>query len=286
MSDPKWLAQAEELAGGHYHCEDSWYCCSQCTVDRDPGEFCGADDSRRGKPCDCGREGKVQAVALALEEAHAEGLTSCLMHRCREHYTVPQLNESEHQGSECGACAHAAGKAEGREEERARFVAAHESAAESILECPAEVIDGWLARELSDYKMVIDHCTAVYCHVTRGRVSKPQTLPGEVIAIADDFATEDCAEAYAEGKAEGRREGDKFVRLHELKAGWDSYGAPAIAPEAVAAAQGFDVVPTSAGGVQLEWHRHGCDLEIEWGPDGTVVSVSFERRALLPKAPE
>ena len=90
-------------------------------------------------------------------------------------------------------------KAEGAAEERSRFVAAHEAAAESAPECPAEVIAGWLARELADFQMVINHCTEVYVHVTRDRISKPHTLPGEVIALHDDFLTEECEEARDEG---------------------------------------------------------------------------------------
>ena len=60
-----------------------------------------------------------------------------------------------------------------------------------------------------------------------------------------------------------------------LKPGWDSYGAPRIKPEVGRAA--FDllrdimrantpvpsIVPMGDGGVQIEWHVKGIDLEIE-----------------------
>jgi hypothetical protein len=73
-ADPKWLAKAEEAAWPHLHLDDDcWYCCSQCTVDVPAGEFCCADDSRRGKPCDCGRDECVKAILTLVEEAHAEG---------------------------------------------------------------------------------------------------------------------------------------------------------------------------------------------------------------------
>lgn len=63
--------------------------------------------------------------------------------------------------------------------------------------------------------------------------------------------------------------------LLTLESGWDSYGAARIHPENVEAALRLllnvmkeatpapSVVPTSSGGVQLEWHVSGVDLEIE-----------------------
>ena len=56
---------------------------------------------------------------------------------------------------------------------------------------------------------------------------------------------------------------------------WDSYGAHPVNPECVSYALQLlrstmqpdtpppDVVPTSGGGVQIEWHTRGIDLEIE-----------------------
>lgn len=44
----------------HYHCEDSWYCCPQCTHPDHglaPGEICGGNSNRDSKPsdaCNCG----------------------------------------------------------------------------------------------------------------------------------------------------------------------------------------------------------------------------------------
>lgn len=60
-----------------------------------------------------------------------------------------------------------------------------------------------------------------------------------------------------------------------LPAGWDSYGARAIDPQHANAilqmlngimrdtSPAPSVVPTNRGGVQVEWHRGGIDLEIE-----------------------
>ena len=64
-------------------------------------------------------------------------------------------------------------------------------------------------------------------------------------------------------------------RVLSLPRNWDSYGARSIDPANVGAAIELAlalmndgtpapaVVPTSTGGVQLEWHTRGIDLEIE-----------------------
>ena len=65
-----------------------------------------------------------------------------------------------------------------------------------------------------------------------------------------------------------------FVDLLTLPPNWDSYDAVTIEPKADDAAMAFihgllgpmsavpRVVPLADGGLQLEWHRHGIDLEI------------------------
>jgi hypothetical protein len=64
--------------------------------------------------------------------------------------------------------------------------------------------------------------------------------------------------------------------LLSLERGWDSYGSPRIDPKYVSAALDLifitmqdntpppSIVPTSRGGLQLEWHIRGIDLEIEF----------------------
>ena len=70
-----------------------------------------------------------------------------------------------------------------------------------------------------------------------------------------------------------------FVDLLTLPADWDSYGAGAIDQNIVRYAMTFAsgllgpsspaprVVPLSSGGVQLEWHRQGIDLEVVFDRD-------------------
>ena len=67
-----------------------------------------------------------------------------------------------------------------------------------------------------------------------------------------------------------------LAALLRLGPGWDSYGSPPVDPNCVVAAIRMaitilrddspipSVVPTSRGGLQLEWHCGGIDLEIEF----------------------
>lgn len=67
-------------------------------------------------------------------------------------------------------------------------------------------------------------------------------------------------------------------RLAELKPGWDSYGAPALSLAALKVARVMldapQVVPTPGGGIQLEWHQDGLDIEIVI-PAGVANDTSF-----------
>jgi hypothetical protein len=76
-------------------------------------------------------------------------------------------------------------------------------------------------------------------------------------------------------------------QLLALSSNWDSYGAHPVDPacawsawQLLTAVMRDDlpapgIVPTNQGGVQLEWHTRGVDLEVEVAPPRTV-SVSFE----------
>jgi len=68
---------------------------------------------------------------------------------------------------------------------------------------------------------------------------------------------------------------DCIVGLMELAPNWDSFGAQPIDPACILESIKLllsvtnentplpSVVPTSQGGVQLEWHTNGVDLEVE-----------------------
>lgn len=70
----------------------------------------------------------------------------------------------------------------------------------------------------------------------------------------------------------------------QLGPNWDSEGASAVNPNAVAsciqllaqlATPGTpppDLLPNSTGNVSIEWHRNGIDLEIEVGPHGPLYA--------------
>ena len=55
-----------------------------------------------------------------------------------------------------------------------------------------------VARELSDYCVILNNVSEVYCHVTGSRISKPNTSAGAVIAEADDYSTKMMHEEVVE----------------------------------------------------------------------------------------
>lgn len=54
-----------------------------------------------------------------------------------------------------------------------------------------------VARELADYAALMAAASEVYCAVTNGRISKPNTLPAAVIGLAEECAQELADEAVA-----------------------------------------------------------------------------------------
>ncbi len=81
----------------------------------------------------------------------------------------------------------------------------------------------------------------------------------------------------------------KLAELAQLKAGWNSYRAAPISPEAIQRALALldatmsegtpapSVVPLSTGGVQIEWHVAGFDLEVEVpSPPGQIEVCASE----------
>lgn len=73
---------------------------------------------------------------------------------------------------------------------------------------------------------------------------------------------------------------NRASELLALRDNWDSYGSRAIPHAAVdgalrlraAVATEPIMVPTNGGGVQLEWHNRGFDVELELDAHGKLVS--------------
>lgn len=70
--------------------------------------------------------------------------------------------------------------------------------------------------------------------------------------------------------------GNSLDHLRSLRAGWDSYGGKPTADAALRTAESAAWVPVPDGGVQWELRAGGRDIEVEIGPDGSVVDVSVE----------
>ncbi len=72
--------------------------------------------------------------------------------------------------------------------------------------------------------------------------------------------------------------GEPVAWMRDLKPDWDSYGSRRISEDALAIASEihtaltgkWQIVPVATGGVQIELHAQGIDIEIEINPDGTV----------------
>jgi hypothetical protein len=69
--------------------------------------------------------------------------------------------------------------------------------------------------------------------------------------------------------------------LRSLEPGWDSYRGLPISEKAIDSLAGFSVVPCSAGGIQLEIHQDGYDIEICIDPKGEIESVLISHEQAL-----
>jgi hypothetical protein len=67
--DAKLALVDDLLAEGHVVIEDPWYTCSAATEEHDGGRCC--DDNRRGNPCDCGRDARVNRRLAILAQPYA-----------------------------------------------------------------------------------------------------------------------------------------------------------------------------------------------------------------------
>lgn len=81
----------------------------------------------------------------------------------------------------------------------------------------------------------------------------------------------------------------RLQALRTLRRDWNTYGSGPIGKETIDAVFAFmsrslsphtpppAIVPTPGGGIQLEWHQNGIDLEIEWLPDRVECSAVDQR---------
>ena len=83
---------------------------------------------------------------------------------------------------------------------------------------------------------------------------------------------------------------ERVISFGALPANWDSYRARPVDPFCAAAAISFildyiskwmpppSAVPTNRGGVQLEWHCNGLDIEIEFASPSRLHFAFEDRR--------
>ncbi|MEX2151716.1 MAG: hypothetical protein WD825_00150 [Gemmatimonadaceae bacterium] len=84
---------------------------------------------------------------------------------------------------------------------------------------------------------------------------------------------------------------DRLQHLSKLVEGWDSYGGQPPTDKSIFGALAVisqvlkyesaapPIVPLSEGGVQVEWHGGGEELEIRVGPNGEISAFRFDERA-------
>jgi hypothetical protein len=65
---------------------------------------------------------------------------------------------------------------------------------------------------------------------------------------------------------------DWMAELRRLEPNWNSYQGRRITEEAITVLANFYVTPISDGGVQLEVHQDGFDIEIVIGASGKLES--------------
>ena len=71
---------------------------------------------------------------------------------------------------------------------------------ECVAPDPTKSLAQRIRDEFADFKMVMDHCSEIYDYASGGRISKPNTLPREVISEAEDRIQELIREAIAEDR--------------------------------------------------------------------------------------
>ena len=70
----------------------------------------------------------------------------------------------------------------------------------------------------------------------------------------------------------------RIGELARLEENWDSYGGKPPTDKAMKVATGLNAVPTSEGGIQLEWHVNGWDIELAFDANGEPIGYFQEKR--------
>lgn len=70
---------------------------------------------------------------------------------------------------------------------------------------------------------------------------------------------------------------EKLVALGQLKDNWDCRGSAAPSDAAIQTARNLTAVPLGSGGLQLEMHAGGYDIEIEIDTLGKIKAVGWSR---------
>jgi hypothetical protein len=135
---------------------------------------------------------------------------------------------------------------------------------------------------VSDYLRVLSPCPRdVY---PEGAI---YLLSGQVITLMESRAqsvsvTDPPGDALVSPAWLGRVK-RRLRELMQLAAGWDSYGAPRVDPRIEPIAEDLiewfavddmpapDIFATTEGGIQIEWHIRGVNVEIDISPDESTV---------------
>lgn len=70
---------------------------------------------------------------------------------------------------------------------------------------------------------------------------------------------------------------DHLNCLEVLKNNWDGRGSAAPSAKAIRIARGTAAVPLGSGGIQIELHANGSDVEIELNEWGEIVGVGWTK---------
>ncbi len=79
--------------------------------------------------------------------------------------------------------------------------------------------------------------------------------------------------------------GEKWISNMPSMDGWNAGEGKSTTIDAIRTVRQISVVPCNHGGIQLETHRDGFDIEIEIGPDGKIIGalVALDQKDSVPE---